>query len=203
MTDAEIRGRLLQRFYELRHSNGGQIPVSAIMLAPEPLEFRVISGVCQHLADVGLIEWRPLLRGDSGTAKITGKGVAAVESGRSFDINIQFPSNHTAIPGAPSKANAQPISEAALTEIRETVSTIKAELPALALSNSDKSEITADIQQIEVEVERPIPRRPFMKLYLESLRDNLAKAAGAATAGGLVTLVALVGGLLAKHFGIF
>jgi len=42
-----------------------------------------------------------------------------------------------------------------------------------------------------------------MQLYLESLRDNLAKAAGAATAGGLVTLAALVTGLLAKHFGIF
>jgi hypothetical protein len=42
-----------------------------------------------------------------------------------------------------------------------------------------------------------------MKLYLESLRDNLAKAAGAATAGGVVALVALVSGLLAKHFGIF
>ncbi len=62
MTEAEIRGRLLERFYELRHSNGGWIPVSAIMLAPEPLEFRVIGGVCQHLADVGLIQWRPLLQ---------------------------------------------------------------------------------------------------------------------------------------------
>jgi hypothetical protein len=42
-----------------------------------------------------------------------------------------------------------------------------------------------------------------MKMYLESLRDNLAKAAGAATVGGVVGLLALVGGLLGKHFGLF
>jgi hypothetical protein len=100
-------------------------------------------------------------------------------------------------------ANDAPMSNAALTEIREVVSTIKAELPALTLSNSAKADITADISQIEVETERPTPRTRFMKLYLESLRDNLAKAAGAATAGGVVALVALVSGLLAKHFGIF
>ena len=76
-------------------------------------------------------------------------------------------------------------------------------MPALTLSNTAKADITADINQIEVETERPTPRRRFMKLYLESLRDNLAKAAGAATAGGVVALVALVSGLLAKHFGIF
>jgi hypothetical protein len=71
------------------------------------------------------------------------------------------------------------------------------------LSNSAKAEIAADIDQIEIETDRPTPRRRFMKIYLESLRDNLAKAAGAATAAGAVTLVALVGGLLVKHFGMF
>lgn len=83
------------------------------------------------------------------------------------------------------------------------MSTIKTELPALTLSNSARAEIAADIGQIEIEADRPTPRKPFMKLYLESLRDSIAKAAGAATAGGAVTLAALVGGLIAKHFGIF
>ncbi len=95
------------------------------------------------------------------------------------------------------------MSDAALAEIREAVSTIKAELPALTLSNSTRAEITADIGQIEIETDRPTPRQRFMKIYLESLRDNLAKAAGAATAGGAVGLVALVGGIIAKHFGMF
>jgi hypothetical protein len=77
-------------------------------------------------------------------------------------------------------------------DTRKVVSKIKAELPTLALSNSAKTDITADIDQIEVEIERPVPRVQFLKLFMVSLRDNLAKAAGAATAGGVMTLVALV-----------
>ena len=111
-------------------------------------------------------------------------------------------SKNLTAPNVLSMTNDPPISDETLTEIGEAVSTIKAQLPALTLSNTEKAEIIADIKQIEVETERPTPRRSFMKLYLESLRDNLAKAAGAATAGGLVTLAALVGSLIAKHFGI-
>jgi hypothetical protein len=88
---------------------------------------------------------------------------------------------------------------AAIAEIREVVDRINAELPALALANSAQAEITADIAQIKVETDRPSPRRRFLVMYLESLRDNLAKAAGAGTA---TVLVGLVGGLLAKYFGL-
>jgi hypothetical protein len=119
-----------------------------------------------------------------------------------YFFEVATPKNAPAA-SSPPMANDTPMSDAALTEIREIISTIKSELPALTLSNSAKADITADINQIEVETERPTPRRRFMQLYLESLRDNLAKAAGAATAGGVVALVALVSGLLAKHFGIF
>jgi hypothetical protein len=91
-----------------------------------------------------------------------------------------------------------PIPVAAMTEIRDVVGGLKAELPTLTLSNSERSEITADIVQIEAEADRPAPRRRFMKMYLESLRDNLAKAAGAAT----VTAVVALGAILAKYFGL-
>jgi len=100
MTDAEIRGRLLTHFHALRHSNGGWVPISDIILAPEPVELRVIGGVCQQLADIGLIQWRSLNDSNglvAGTGKITGQGVAAVESGHSAGIEIRFPStNETA-----------------------------------------------------------------------------------------------------------
>lgn len=90
MTDAEIRGRLLEHLYNLRHNNGGWVPISDTVLAPEPVELRVVGGVCQQLADVGLIQWKPLLASDhiGGMAKITGKGAAAVESERSSEIDI-------------------------------------------------------------------------------------------------------------------
>jgi hypothetical protein len=86
--------------------------------------------------------------------------------------------------------------DAAIIEIRNTLSEIKSQLPTLALSNSAKADISADINQIEVEAERPTPRRKFLKTFLESLRDNLAKA----MATGLVATVA---GLIAKYFHVF
>lgn len=92
----------------------------------------------------------------------------------------------------------EPLTEDALAEIRATLATIRAQLPVVAASNTVKAEIDADVTQIEVEANRPAPRRRFIRLYLESLRDNLAKAAGA----GTVALIAAVGALLAKHFGV-
>jgi hypothetical protein len=66
----------------------------------------------------------------------------------------------------------------------------------MAASNAIKSDIHADIEQIEIETARPTPRRRFVKVFLESLRDNLAKAAA-------VSLVAAIGAILGKFFGVF
>jgi hypothetical protein len=203
VTDAEIRRKLLATFYERRHNANGWVPTSDINMSPYPVSPQVIGGVCQQLADIGLIQWKPLQGAEGfvvGMAKITGKGVAAIEAERSADIDIRMSSKNTPSAGSPTVPDDLPMSDAALTEIREVVSTIKVELATLTLSNSAKADITADINQIEIETERPTPRRRFMKLYLESLRDNVAKALGAATAGGMVALIA---GLIAKYFHVF
>jgi hypothetical protein len=203
ITEAQIRGRLLAIFHDRQHDAEGWVPTSDINMSPDPVSPQVIGGACRQLADIGLIQWRPLGAAEGfivGMAKITGKGVAAVEAGWSADIDIRIPTSNGGAASSPPISGDAPMSDAALTEIREVVSTIKAELPALTLSNSTKADITADINQIEIEIERPTPRRRFMKMYLESLRDNLAKAAGAATAGGIIALVA---GLIAKYFHVF
>jgi hypothetical protein len=205
-SDAELRYRLLSHFYRLRQSNGGFVPVDdMIITGTESVTREAIGGVCRQLGEAGLIEWIGYLgQGHTiGSARITGSGVDAVERGSSPSIEIRFPLTNAPAPSSPPTINDAPMSDAALTEIREVISTIQSELPALMLSNSAKAEITADIDQIEIETDRPTPRRRFMKIYLESLRDNLAKAVGAATAGGAVGLVALIGGILAKHFGMF
>lgn len=91
MKDSEIRGKLLENFYSLRHSNGGWVPVSDM---GEPVKWDAIAGVCGQLADIGMIEWKPLktLAGIvAANAKITGLGVAAVEAGHSSRIDITFP----------------------------------------------------------------------------------------------------------------
>lgn len=197
MTDLELRGLLLSHFYGLRHSNGGYVPVTSIILSPEPVSDDVIAGVCRQLADVGLIDWTAYLQGPTiGSARITGSGVDAVERGSSPSIEIRFPSKNASAPSSPPPTNDAPVPPVAIDAIRSALSEIKVQLPTLNLSNSAKADISADVSQIEIEADRPSPRRKFLKTFLESLRDNLAKA----MATGLVATVA---GLIAKYFHVF
>lgn len=101
MVDAKIRGLLLAHFHSLRHANGGWVPISDAILAPEPVHLRVIGGVCQQLADIGLIQWKQPQdpsRAVAGMAKITGSGVAVFESGRCANIDVQFSTSDDVLP---------------------------------------------------------------------------------------------------------
>ena len=201
-TDAEIRGRLLKHFYGLRNSNDGWVPTSEIILSPEQVSRQAIANVCQQLADAGLIEWKPYLPGPTiGLARIRGPCVDAVERGSSASLEIRFPNKAAAVASGQPAPQAAPasddgISDVALAEIREAIAEIRSQLPAIVTSNATKAEIESDVAQIDTELERPTPRRKFLKTFLESLRDNLAKAA----ATGLVALVAAI---LAKSFHVF
>ena len=93
----------------------------------------------------------------------------------------------------------KPVSEEALADIRAALVDIKAQMSSIGGSNVLKTEIGTDISQIELETERPAPRKSALKIFLESLRDNLAKAAGAAATASIV----IIGGILAKYFGLF
>ena len=92
MTDAELEGRLLSHFYNLRHRNGGIVPVTEeILSGGEPISREAIAGVCRELGDVGLIEWTPYLPGHViGSARIRGPGVDAVERGSSASLRFDF-----------------------------------------------------------------------------------------------------------------
>jgi hypothetical protein len=93
ISDAEIRFRLLTHFYALRHNAGGWVPAGDIILSPDPVPIHVVGGVCEQLADVELIRWKPHPAGggSAGMAKITGEGVAAIEARRCEKIEIRFP----------------------------------------------------------------------------------------------------------------
>ena len=93
MIVAELRGRLLSHFYNLRYSNGGIVPVTEeILSGGEPISREVIAGVCRELADVGLIEWTSYLQGHViGSARIRGPGVDAVERGSTASLEIRLP----------------------------------------------------------------------------------------------------------------
>lgn len=138
MTDPELRRILLSHFYRLRHSNGGYVPVTGIILSPEPVSDDTIAGVCRQLADAGLIEWTAHLRGSTiGSARITGFGVDAVERRGLDNLEIQFSSKGRSAQSSLPVTSDAPMSGTALAEIRDVVSTIKADLPALALSRCE------------------------------------------------------------------
>jgi pimeloyl-ACP methyl ester carboxylesterase len=108
MTDSELRGKLLSHFYSLRHSNGGYVPVTGIILSPEPVSDDAIAGVCRQLADAGLIEWTAYFQGATiGSARITGSGVDAVEKSGSASLKIQFP------PEFPYASSSHPMADTA------------------------------------------------------------------------------------------
>lgn len=109
ITDAEIRYRVLRVCFNLRHDKGGWVPLSDINFSPDPVDPQVVGGVCQQLADIGLILWKPLEGAGGvafGNAKITGKGVAAFEAEQCADIDIRFP--HTAEHNVPAAAALVP-----------------------------------------------------------------------------------------------
>jgi predicted nucleotide-binding protein len=94
MTDEELRGRLLFHLYDLRHKNGGIVPVTEeIFSGGEPVSREAIAGVCREMADVGLIEWGPHQPPGHviGSARLRGPGVDAVERGGSPSLQIRFP----------------------------------------------------------------------------------------------------------------
>lgn len=93
VTDEELRRRLLQHFYNLRHSNGGYVPVDDMIISgTEPVARGVIAGVCRQLAEGGYIEWTEFLEPGHtiGSARIKNPGIKAVERGGSPGINIRF-----------------------------------------------------------------------------------------------------------------
>ncbi len=93
--DAEIRGRLLKYFYQLRDANGGWCPTSEIILSPHPVSRAAIANACQHLAEAGYIQWEPfnppLEQQALGRAKIKGTGIDVVTGAREPTIDIRFP----------------------------------------------------------------------------------------------------------------
>ena len=93
MNDAQIRGQLLTKFYQLRRNVEGWVPVNDMLLTNANHDDHLaISGVCQQLADAGLIKFKPFSGGQAflGTAQITGFGVDVVDGHKSSPIAVQF-----------------------------------------------------------------------------------------------------------------
>lgn len=117
MSDAKLRGQLLSHFYDLRHRNGGLVPVnSLVVVGLVHVSDDVIAGVCRQLASAGLIEWTGYLGGPViGSARITALGVDAVERASTPGISIHYPGTATTPSNATTPAEETPIAPTTLT----------------------------------------------------------------------------------------
>lgn len=124
------------------------------------------------------------------------KRVAAGEESRQVTKPGTGPAVRQSVDKMPPADETVP--DAALFEIRAALADIKVEISRMKASNAVQAVIFSEMSHIELEVESPTPRRSMLKVFLESLRDNIAKAAGA----GVTTALTILGRILAKHFGL-
>ena len=95
MKDTELRGLVLQYYYDRRREN---------WLLPKPSDFNTPIGqddilhICDQLGEHHLLDWKPLKaqgRILNGTAKITAFGIDVAEGVATPDIKVEFVQNKT------------------------------------------------------------------------------------------------------------
>lgn len=89
--DADLRGALLEKFYEFRAEGELLNPLSPRFSPLDTLGRRVIT-VCEHLSQKGLIKWTSAtsMTGYGGFGRITAAGVDVVEGNVAPPIAIAF-----------------------------------------------------------------------------------------------------------------
>ena len=97
VTDQQLQALVLQRFYDDRRCE--RTRPSASWLNGEVDETEIYR-ICNQLAEVGLIKFKPWVNGAWG--RITAYGVNAIESKSSPDAAINYVSNITANVTSPS-----------------------------------------------------------------------------------------------------
>lgn len=91
MKDTELRGLLLQAFYDRRQTRGILRP-SAGWIDSKTSDDEVVR-ISEQLGDHGLLDWHPDYEGGAGS--ITAYGVDVVEGQRSPDIAVQLVQYYT------------------------------------------------------------------------------------------------------------
>ena len=88
MRDVELRGAILQRFYDYRYR--GILQLTDIVEAVGPIEALLAASINEQLAKAGLIEWKTskTMAGVGGIGRINALGVAVVEGHREPPIPL-------------------------------------------------------------------------------------------------------------------
>jgi hypothetical protein len=88
MQDADLRGAVLQKFYELRHQVDTVFLEDINSIEPNT---RQLTNICEQLQQYGLIDWRPMetLAGViGGQGKITARGVDVIDGTERAPISV-------------------------------------------------------------------------------------------------------------------
>jgi hypothetical protein len=83
MTDAELRGEVLQKFYDERHLKG----VVRVPFDEGQEDLNRLSNICDQLGQHGLITWQSFING-GGYGKITANGVDVIEGTAHSPITV-------------------------------------------------------------------------------------------------------------------
>ncbi|WP_439925604.1 hypothetical protein [Nitrobacter sp. JJSN] len=113
ISDAKMRAHLLSALHGLRDSNTGWVPTSDMNFGGlEPVTPGRIRTVCEQLAEVGLIVFKPLPGGPDGglvgMSKITGHGSDVVDGLTIARIALDFPQKVQPEPASSAAAVASP-----------------------------------------------------------------------------------------------
>jgi hypothetical protein len=91
MKDGELRGIVLEKFYELRNEQPSMLDVLSLpeIVSLDPNVNRLLN-ICDQLGEHGLIQWRSLnsLSAVGGMGKITARGVDVVEGTAPAPITV-------------------------------------------------------------------------------------------------------------------
>jgi hypothetical protein len=100
MRDDELRGAILQRFYDYRHR--GILQLADILAAVHPAEPLLVARVSEQLAQAGLIEWKTSrsMAAVGGIGRITSVGVDVIEGHREPAIRLAL--HDRGVPGGAS-----------------------------------------------------------------------------------------------------
>jgi hypothetical protein len=145
MTDGELRGVVLRKFYDVRHQQdwiGPPVDPSA-----DRDERIRIFNICEQLAQSGLIEWRPIkpLSGDPvGMGKINAFGVDVIEGNLRPPIAITLHDRRISVTGS---TNVQ-IGDANTQGVSIEISKLTAAVDHSTASEADKKEAKSLLEKI-------------------------------------------------------
>jgi hypothetical protein len=92
MTEGEIRGVLIQHFYDRRAEGGGVAPfgLTASGLAKQ-FTYAELQRVCKQLQEKGLLKWAPMMTGGgdmAGHGRLTADGIDVAEGTKEAPITV-------------------------------------------------------------------------------------------------------------------